>query len=45
MYEEFAQVYDELMKEIDYTKWSNYIERLVVALGILPAIWPRRGSR
>lgn len=28
MYEEFAQVYDELMKEIDYVKWSNYIERL-----------------
>jgi len=28
MYEEFAQVYDELMKEIDYTKWSDYIQRL-----------------
>ncbi|WP_296558212.1 class I SAM-dependent methyltransferase [uncultured Acetobacterium sp.] len=28
MYEEFAQVYDELMKEIDYSKWSDYIQRL-----------------
>ncbi|MBU4438967.1 MAG: class I SAM-dependent methyltransferase [Acetobacterium sp.] len=28
MYEEFAQVYDELMKEIDYTKWSDYVQRL-----------------
>ncbi len=28
MYEEFAQVYDELMKEIDYTKWSDYLQRL-----------------
>lgn len=28
MYEEFAQVYDELMKEIDYTQWSSYLQRL-----------------
>lgn len=28
MYEEFAQVYDELMKEIDYDKWSDYIQGL-----------------
>jgi len=28
MYEEFAQVYDELMKEIDYSKWSEYLQRL-----------------
>lgn len=28
MYEEFAQVYDELMKEIDYSKWSDYVQRL-----------------
>jgi ubiquinone/menaquinone biosynthesis C-methylase UbiE len=28
MYEEFAQVYDELMKEIDYSTWSEYLQRL-----------------
>lgn len=28
MYEEFAQVYDELMKEIDYSKWAEYLQRL-----------------
>ncbi|MGV8907296.1 MAG: class I SAM-dependent DNA methyltransferase [Acetobacterium sp.] len=28
MYEEFAQVYDDLMKEIDYSKWSEYLQRL-----------------
>ncbi|KNZ41057.1 class I SAM-dependent DNA methyltransferase [Acetobacterium bakii] len=28
MYQEFAQVYDELMKEIDYSQWSEYLQRL-----------------
>jgi|LGOV01.1.fsa_nt_gb ubiquinone/menaquinone biosynthesis C-methylase UbiE len=28
MYEEFAQVYDELMKEIDYSQWTDYLQRL-----------------
>lgn len=28
MYEDFAQVYDELMKDIDYTKWSEYLQGL-----------------
>lgn len=28
MYEEFAQVYDKLMKEIDYSKWSEYLQGL-----------------
>jgi len=28
MYEEFAQVYDNLMKEIDYSKWSEYLQGL-----------------
>jgi len=28
MYQEFAQVYDELMSEIDYSNWSDYISRI-----------------
>ncbi|MBC3798161.1 methyltransferase domain-containing protein [Acetobacterium paludosum] len=28
MYDEFAQVYDELMTGIDYPNWSDYIHRL-----------------
>ncbi len=30
MYEEFAQVYDELMKEIDYKQWADYLFRLML---------------
>ncbi|MGL4607183.1 MAG: class I SAM-dependent DNA methyltransferase [Eubacteriaceae bacterium] len=28
MYEEFALVYDELMKEINYSEWTSYLQRL-----------------
>ena len=30
MYEDFAQVYDALMSEIDYKEWSDYIFRLML---------------
>jgi len=28
MYQEFAQVYDELMSEIDYKNWADYVSRI-----------------
>ena len=28
MYQEFSNVYDELMKEIDYDQWTNYLQEL-----------------
>ncbi|MFR2407255.1 MAG: class I SAM-dependent DNA methyltransferase, partial [Eubacterium callanderi] len=30
MYEEFAQVYDDLMREIDYKQWGDYVFRLLL---------------
>ncbi|MGD9475133.1 MAG: class I SAM-dependent methyltransferase [Eubacteriaceae bacterium] len=28
MYQEFSQVYDELMKEINYSEWTDYLKRI-----------------
>ena len=28
MYQDFSNVYDELMKEIDYDQWANYLQRM-----------------
>jgi len=30
MYDDFARVYDELMKEIDYHEWADYLFRLTL---------------
>lgn len=30
MYEKFAQVYDDLMREIDYKQWGDYVFRLLL---------------
>lgn len=29
MYREFARVYDDLMKEIDYNQWAEYLKRIM----------------
>jgi ubiquinone/menaquinone biosynthesis C-methylase UbiE len=36
MYQEFAQVYDELMKNVDYKAWTEYIERMFKLFNIKP---------
>lgn len=34
MYEAFAEVYDELMNDIDYEGWADYYVRLLSIYGI-----------
>lgn len=37
MYRDFAGIYDELMHDVDYKKWFDYIENIYVKEGITPA--------
>lgn len=38
MYGSFAYVYDKLMKDVDYGKWSDYIEGIFTLHGIKPKL-------
>ncbi|MBF8984199.1 class I SAM-dependent methyltransferase [Lutibacter sp. B2] len=35
-YSAFAYVYDKLMKDVDYEKWTNYIEDIFKRYGVIP---------
>ena len=32
MYQEFAYIYDKMMKDVDYIKWADYIETIFFPL-------------
>ena len=33
-YKDFAFIYDELMNEVDYDKWVEYIEDIIKSEGV-----------
>lgn len=35
-YENFAQIYDTLMDEVDYEKWAEYLHHIIKSKGITP---------
>lgn len=38
IYNDFALVYDELMKDVDYEQWSDYIEKIFIKNAVSPSL-------